>query len=675
MSDDAIHELLGFVDPSGLGMGFLVPIFRSLTTNAPDVQLIDAEGLIAGFEPYEAPEPSIIQGPSISRTIGDPAVAAFSFSTGDVVVDADQAGRDLLASRFDDPKLAGRPTVAMELATHLRRPDLRIGKAREAHDRMARTSRKVADDWRDLGILTTEVRRAFSAATGDDAAAADLVVRIRMDVVEILGLDPGASGSRRASVITACEQALDLLAPIVPRPAAGWRFGWPPPPRRLRGDVDADVLLASERAKRIFARDAPLAIPSLRLFDLDHPAATDRRQDPSVPTFVVRDTVSRRSPIPPGSHAIDLGVPKRRSRDAVTGGVTLVPTNGMGSGKSADRHQLAGVRLAIAAELDRRRADISPTADRTLILRARGNGPLATDQALATLYDKAWAFGLAPWRSLLIAPTGGSDDDDGPRGVAEVLFAGSRRLKGELCDDLLAASNGTLAILVDDEPREPADEERNRIALAFLLERQGWVVDRGPDLPPDVMTVRGGHWTFELRTTPGSSADETESTYPPDVELGELRRLVVTSNATAASILKRLRQEPTLEVNVRDLVALRADEATPLTLVAAHLSRMVTALKSRSRGQYLGMVTREALRSGGEDAFGTRALADLLGRPGIGSDVQLSLRSATMKGGALFAEVRVSRDDSSQDDPIGSYRLIVEPKAVHVTGIALPGAS
>ncbi|WP_176500522.1 hypothetical protein [Sphingomonas sp. HMP9] len=55
--------------------------------------------------------------------------------------------------------------------------------------------------------------------------------------------------------------------------------------------------------------------------------------------------------------------------------------------------------------------------------------------------------------------------------------------------------------------------------------------------------------------------------------------------------------------------------------------------------------------------------------------VQLSLRSATMKGGALAAEVRVSRDDSSQEDPIGSYSLIVEPKAVHVTGIALPGAS
>lgn len=230
-----------------------------------------------------------------------------------------------------------------------------------------------------------------------------------------------------------------------------------------------------------------------------------------------------------------------------------------------------------------------------------------------------------------------------------------------------------MANLVDDEPRKSADEERNRIGLAFLLEQQGWVVDRIP--APNVMTVSGRHWTFELRTTPGSSANETESTYPPRVDLGELRRLVVTSNATAASILKRLRQEPTFEVNVRDLVALRADEAPPLTLVAAHLSRMVTALKSRSRGQYVGMVTREALRSGGEDAFGTRALADLLGRPRIGSDVQLSLRSATTKGEALVAGVTVSRDGSSQDDPIGSYRLVVEPKAVHVTGIVLPGAS
>ena len=668
----ARHDLMGFVDPSGLGVGFLVPLFRSIRSNSPAVQVLDARGLVAGFEPYEVPEPLILAGPALTRMAGEVPIAAFSFAPGDVVIEADQAGRDELAGRFHDPALVKRPTVAMELAAHLGREDLRIEKAREAHARLARVSRGIADDWRDLGILTTEMRKMLAATTRRPAAAADLIVRVREEVVEITGLAQDASAGWRASVVAACEQALDYLEALLPRPAKGWRFKSAVSRNDRGDDVDAEVLLASDRARRIFRADAPLTTPSLRLLDLDHGGSLDWREGSGVPIFVVQDSAASLEAVPSDAHLIGLGIPKHRPQAVAGHPMTLVSTTGMGSGKTADHHQLAGVRLAIAAELDRQRADISSLAERKLLLRARGGNPLAMDQAVASLFDKAWAAGLAPWRSLVIAPDPAGPDVERLAGVAEVLFSGCKFLTGDLCEAALARSKGTVAILVNDEPREAADEERCRAAIAFLLERQGWKVDRGPSVRRDTLMVQGRHWEFQVRMASDLPVQNTDGTYLPDVELSQLRNLVVTSSATAASILRQFWQEPALQANVQDLVALRADEATSLSVVAAQLGRMTTALTSRSRGQYVGMITLEALRSGVADGSDTRSLAALIRRPDFGTHVQLSLRSATMRRGALVAEVRVSALDNTQGERTGSYKLIVEPSKVHVAALALP---
>ncbi|KHA64292.1 hypothetical protein [Sphingomonas sp. Ant20] len=150
-----VRTLSDFVDPGGAMLGFLVPLFGDRRSNAPLVQIIGDDGTIRGFEPYEVPDATTLRAPHLVVRAGDHAVHAFAFGRHDVVLVADHVGLEELTRRIDDPVLLERPMLAVELATFLRRDDLLVDRAIEVHRRLRQTSRKAADTWRDLSILTT----------------------------------------------------------------------------------------------------------------------------------------------------------------------------------------------------------------------------------------------------------------------------------------------------------------------------------------------------------------------------------------------------------------------------------------------------------------------------------------------------------------------------------------
>lgn len=81
-----IRRLLGLVDPSGVSLGFLVPLFAGRPSNAPLVQRILPDGTIKRFEPYEVPDAPTVDISARQVSPGSPAVHAFAFGKDDIVI-------------------------------------------------------------------------------------------------------------------------------------------------------------------------------------------------------------------------------------------------------------------------------------------------------------------------------------------------------------------------------------------------------------------------------------------------------------------------------------------------------------------------------------------------------------------------------------------------------------
>lgn len=201
MSGPVTHKLIGFVDPSGMSLGFLVPLFVKGRSNAPLAQRLDEDRKILGFEQYGAPNATMLPAQIIEKSIGEPAVYAFAFGQGDVEL---AMGHDLgaLARRLDDPALVDRPLLAMELADFLDLTARRCEFAARAHTAMCKASVETADHWRDLSVLTTELRRELTRhpERSTRRLAETVVARVRGRVVEIAGAGDQISADRKSVV-------------------------------------------------------------------------------------------------------------------------------------------------------------------------------------------------------------------------------------------------------------------------------------------------------------------------------------------------------------------------------------------------------------------------------------------------------------------------------------------
>ncbi|WP_085033673.1 hypothetical protein [Ensifer aridi] len=679
MNDDAIYKLVGLADPSGVSLGFLVPLFSDGRSNTPLVQLVDEDGAVSGFEPYGAPDAAPLPVPAMERSIGERAIYAFAFGKGDV----EMATRDDLApfsGRLDDPVLAKRPLVAMELADFLQLIDRRCEFAALAHADMRRASDEIADHWRDLSVLTIELRRELARRPHRSAKrlANVVVARVSGRVVEIAGAGDRPGTEQFASLKAAALAALATLSPLYPPPAQGWdvRLRWQQH-KEHDGVHEAALLLASPRALNRGTRGTWLHPPDVEIFTRDGPEFARVVEETQTPLFVAYDSREpeqmRRATgdwTVREMHGIGIAAPRRLpvEADRQLWRTTHVLGASFRSGAAqAEPGILAGMRLAIAAELDRRAADISWLPRNALLLRARGLAPDPNADAWATLYDRAWALGAAPWNSLLLRGPESMPILSGPQSgsVVDALFHEPRYVGSDLVRQVMEKTRSTAALLVDTSPRSEEDGRRHRLTVSRLLQRQGWEIsDRnaGADL-----VIEGRRARIALAIAAESNLSAISTTFDArDIDLRSIDGVVVTCAASPGAVLERLARTRELAIDVRDLIGLNAREATTLSLLGAQLQRIITGLPSRSRTQFLAMLIMQAFRWGRVDAEGAPLLDDALHAKDFGKRIHLAVSSVRVENGWASAEVRLLTSD---EEGVGSnrteharYRLTVEPE-------------
>ncbi|MAM09177.1 MAG: hypothetical protein CML23_01680 [Rhizobiaceae bacterium] len=324
----------------------------------------------------------------------------------------------------------------------------------------------------------------------------------------------------------------------------------------------------------------------------------------------------------------------------------------------------------MAAELDRVSADISFLPNNALLFQARGLAPGSASDAWAILYDKAWAIGAAPWKSLLITSTD-KETSSFPEGrlgwVAETLFEHSRKLAGPRVDEALKNANSTVAILVEASERSSEDEYRHQNVIAKLLKRQGWhLPDMGGRDYGHVFTVEGKHAQLGFRaiTVGGGGTPKRLGHEFLDIDLRKIDEIVVTCTASSGAVLDRLERTGTMAINVRDLVGFEADEASSMSLAAAHLRRIATGLPSSSRSKFLALLIIQAFKWGRVDAREAGMLRRAIEDPGFGEKTQLAVASTSVQPDHVVAYFRLiepaknPRSRTSMDER-GRFRLVV----------------
>lgn len=676
-----VRTLSDFVDPGGTMLGFLVPLFGDRRSNAPLVQIIGEDGTICGFEPYEAPDATKLPAPPLAVRDGDHAVHAFAFGPDDVVLVADPAGLEELTRRIDDPVLLERPMLAVELATFLRRDDLLLDRAVEVHRRLRQSSRKAADTWRDLSVLTTAVRRRLGAARhpASRRLAGSIVAIARDGTIEISGLPRTVEPARVEELKDGVLRLLDDFVVLYPRPADGWRLMLTPAPARRGRAPDAAVLVVAEKAVSHDWRP----VLDLQVFRRNGPEFGRIVEDTEAPLFVAYDgedpdqmrrargdwTVRDMHGLAIGSAAAAV----RGAGEARTWRTTHVVAPGIrANGAGRDRGILAALELAIAAELDRAGSGLSWPFGAAMLLRAQGTGPDARSDGWAALYDRSWSMGLAPWRSLcLMQPGDDSAIATGEDWAAHALLEADRAIRGPAVGRVMAMSRATAAMLVDLKPRTSDDDVRHRHSIVQLLERQHWsIADRSSRDEDVAIRITGDLGDLDMRFAEPIGRVARETHRPDDAMLPDLRRLkrlVVTCGATPTSVLAQLRSSGELAVDVRDLIGMDPRTTTPLSVVGHQLKRLVMGLHSPSRTRLLALVVRQAFEYGRVDATEGAALAQALNDPDLGSRLHFTVRTTTQTQGATVAQMRLvdrARGSTSRLDPSGTFRMIVTPDEV-----------
>lgn len=675
-----LRTMSDLVDPGGAMVGFLVPLFSDRRSNAPLVQMIGDDGTITGFEPYEVPDATKLPAPPLAVRDGDHAVHAFAFGPGDVLVINDPAGMEELARRIDDPVLLERPMLAVEVATFLRREDLLLDRALEVHRRLRQTSRKAADTWRDLSVLTTAVRRRLAAARHPAMRrlAGSVVATARDSAMEISGVPRTVESARVEELKSTILRLLGEFALLYPRPADGWRLVLTPASAKRGLTPDAAVLVVAEHA---VSHDWWPAL-DLRVFRKDGPEFARVVEDTKVPLFVAYDSEdtdqlrrARGDWTVRDMHGLAIGsaaAATRRAGEDPTGTTYVVAPGIKANSANRGRGILSALELAIAAELDRVGSDLPRPSGAVILLRTQGMGSDPRSDGWAALYDRSWSLGLAPWRSLCIMRSGEEPVvANGEDWAADALLESKMAIRGPAVERVRAMSRATASMLVDLRPRTSGDDVRHRQAIVRLLERQRWSVDDHDHRDGNMaLRIAGDRGDLDVRFAKPIKRASQETHRRDEAMLPDLRRLkglVVTCGATPASVMAQLHTSGELAVDVRDLIGMDPRTTTPLSVVGHQLKRLVMGLHSPSRTRFLALLVRQAFEYGGVDATESRALARALSDADLGSRLHLTLRMVAQTQDAIVAQMRLvdqASGRSSHLDPSSTFSMIVTPDEV-----------
>ncbi|CCV03512.1 hypothetical protein MESS2_1080012 [Mesorhizobium metallidurans STM 2683] len=624
------HDLVGVADPLGKGLGFLIPVFTRGRSNALRVERQGDNGLIEAFVDLQPQETPIIEVDGPESSVGAPAHWAFGFGFGDILLGQGENGRDALQARLGDSFFLERPLLAMEVAEFLRLSTDRVKYADLALQYLRKLSPKTADRWRDLSVLTPDIREALAAIKDWPLQNLQrLTARVESNIILIRGIDVDHDETFQKQASRHIARVVENLQPLYNSPADGWqlRFVKPelqPADRLVVGydlsklsalvyvaDEDADVL------NRVFSRPATDGIglytprqwkefayqssefsgASFILFrangQLGQVWSDDNRRADRMPIGLATRTSSGLSLAP--SERAGL---RRYQHPTVVVSKREIGAWGPKDGFAGETRN--AIHLLSAAWHHGLRSHLR--ARTNFFLSARGAGPRLQDDACAQIYGRCWRLGVTRPDGILF-DVGQREFDTGlhQRSLAEILFHNLRPLDVQNYRDPSSRARIDAAVLVTaDDHTAGKDWRVYGEVVASMLENQNWSIsgERNSRGPVIALTLYGQRNQFNISI--GMERYKRRGRYPfeglLERDLSDVKHIAVTEDAGASTVLTHLFERHELLATVRDLSVFSAQNGTIWSLLGSQMRRFSNSLPSRPRSHYFAMLTQAAIQ-------------------------------------------------------------------------------
>ena len=672
-------ELVGFADPYGLSLGFLVPIFRQPGRNSPVVQVVDGAGRISAFEPCDPPDVEMIDVPPTPVERDSPELWGFQFEDR-LIFGNDECARQMLEELLE-ARLGKLPLLAMEVAEFLELSDRRDRYARLAYDQMAQVSLRAAKAWRDLSVLTPDIRAILLKRLGHDAKWPRRILATleTSTAVAIHGLHDWPN----RAVAKALRAAVNGATKDMPRLYDGGTrksLVYPTPPHKFEGQ--ARVRLVVDRAidpGQLGWRLRRIGSTGIELVGWD---SRDAFEEQDYPTIALTDglneerlsEVARHSPSAP-IHILAYGSPSAghvadiHSFGKYPGLLIQIP--GGRSKETQEPTDIVTIETAVSIVLEIVAGRLAPPAQYTVLVTAATSQQRGDPSGMVALYDEAYALGLIPWNAVHLTPL--EPKALGPRdqSVADLLFPNIESLASGGWRPPGAEWHATHALLVSPESRSDGDELRHRQNVVRLFETLGWQVG---EVSTDLrrFEIKGGAASLAVRSESLLTRAELSAMGEGrGFKFGRIGTLRIAPNATAETVVRHLAHARELAAQLDDLLLLDGSRSTIWEIVIAQIRRLFASPARRAgaiQTFYLRALVREAISLGRHHPDLDSRVVDGLAAADVGKTYQLVAERVIMRDNALRAKVVfLSRE--------GSDQMAWKPETTFVLQVAPDGPS
>lgn len=701
--DRATHDLSGFADPLGKGIGFLIPVFtRPGWSNSLRVEHINQQDRVDGFVDLDTHDSKIWPArKSSSSSVGARSHWAFGFGGGEILDGIGDEGRSELGERLNDDVLTERPLLALELADFLKLKKERVRIAKSAFDRLQGLTPKTATEWRDLSILTPDLRAALERAIpkaerhGTLPNLRRLIALVRDDVVVLHGIEEKPESHIRKIIDDSTRKALASLSLLYNAPRNGWtiRFSKIKPikvAQRRTPHLKAIVYLSVEEERRSKHSEPVSLIDDLGIYP---PGRFSEFADQSfalrIPSFILFNLEALRA-------GESLHPDSQRANQAVC----IAARSSADRLRSSEHYALENIQsptIVVSGRLQMDRRTARPTVGgetrdainllaalpsphviqelrqkTSFFIRSKGTGVSELDDAWAQIYSRCWKLGALGSYGIRFEIEGDRRRQFGPSRLCDLLFPNLKPIAVQPYTASNQAAKMDAAVLVAADPqllsqKETIDEGHEKV-VERVLRLQKWAVRRTRDHTAPDLVIEGPRASFDVQTKwrPGKSrAYSFGSLLERDIR--QTRSLIATEDASAREILSTLFNDDMLLVSVRDLSAFSARTGTIWTLLGSQIRRFTRTMIGRSTSQYFGLLIQAAIQRDNVFSSATEVskLIRAIHRLENGDRSSITCSRVEYEGEKAIASLSFNSPDAPQQ---GNLKFVLE---IESTGILL----
>lgn len=702
--DKATHNLIGFADPLGKGIGFLIPVFASPgSSNSLRVEHVNRRNLVDGFVDLDTHDSKIWPARPSSSFVGAKPHWAFGFGNGEILDGIGDENRTKLRERINDDILAKRPLLALELADFLKLKTERIRIAKSAFERLQTITPKTATQWRDLSILTPDLRAALEKAipkTERKRALLNLqrlIAVVRDDLVTLHGIEEKPAGHTWEVIDESTKKALKTLSSLYEAPRDGWRIRLAEirptdAPSHLRENPKALIYLSAEEERRskhnepVSRVDDLLVYPPGRFSDF-----VSQSSEPHIPNFILfnLDSQHARESLHPDSQELRKAVyiAVRSNADGLRSAEhyalekiqnpTVVISGRFQMGRPMTRPTVSGetrdaINLLSALPSPYLVRELKQKA--SFFIRSKGTGPSELDDAWAQVYSRCWRLGVLGSYGVRFEIESESESDrrrrSNPSRICDLLFPNLKPIPVRPYTAANRATRMDAAVLVAAdlhllEHKEGIAEDYEKV-VKRILRFQRWSIRQARDHTSPDLAIEGPRSSFDIQTKWNFRKRRAYSFRSLlERDLRQIRSLIATEDASAREILAALFNDGVLLVNIRDLSAFSAETGTIWMLLASQMRRFTRTMLGRSASQYFGLLIQVAIQQDNVFASETdvgkliRAIHQLEGDDGSG----ITCSRVIYEDGRAIASLSFYSSDIAQRWSL-KFFLEIEPTGV-----------